>query len=137
MAPAIVLFLMTALLCFIQFTYWDLSVKRQQAKDLKTAFIALAEADMATQRMQNIVALLSKDESSNQHVFEQMANIVRSMLKKSLDALINLDPSLARDICTMDDRIDDIHDQTYKKIEILIDKNPGEAPINNHSLDLT
>jgi phosphate transport system protein len=61
--------------------------------------------------------------------FDQMANIVRDMLKKSLDALINLDPVLARDVCTMDDRIDDIHDQTYKKIEVLIGENPKEAPI--------
>ena len=32
MAPAAVLCLMTLLLCFLQFTYWDMSVKRQQTK---------------------------------------------------------------------------------------------------------
>jgi len=60
MAPAAVLCLMTLLLCFLQFTYWDLSVKRQQAKNLKTAFIALAEADMASQRMESIVGFLAQ-----------------------------------------------------------------------------
>ena len=60
MAPAAVLCLMTLLLCFLQFTYWDLSVKRQQGKNLKTAFIALAEADMATQRMESIVGFLAQ-----------------------------------------------------------------------------
>ena len=60
LAPAAVLCLMTLLLGFLQFTYWDLSVKRQKAKDLKTAFIALAEADMATQRMHSIVGFLAQ-----------------------------------------------------------------------------
>ena len=32
LAPAAVLLLMTLLLCFLQYTYWDLSVKRQEAR---------------------------------------------------------------------------------------------------------
>ena len=61
--------------------------------------------------------------------FDQMANIVRNMLKNSLDALINLDPALARDVCAMDDRIDDIHDQSYKKIEKLLIDQTAESSI--------
>ena len=75
MAPAAVLCLMTLLLCFLQFTYWDMSVKRQQAKNLKTAFIALAEADMAAQRMQSAVLFLSQAVEPNQQVLEQLANL--------------------------------------------------------------
>ena len=51
LAPATVLLLMTLLLGFLQYTYWDLSVKRQQALNLKTSFIALAEAEMAAKGM--------------------------------------------------------------------------------------
>jgi len=51
LAPATVLLLLTMLLGFMQYTYWDLSVKRQEAKDIGTAFIALAEADLAVRRM--------------------------------------------------------------------------------------
>ena len=58
MAPAVVLCLMTILLGFLQFTYWDMSVKRQQAKNLKTAFIALAEADMAPDLAEHDIALV-------------------------------------------------------------------------------
>ena len=79
MAPAAVLFLMTLLLCFLQFTYWDLSVKRQQAKNLKTAFIALAEADMAVQRMQGIVRLLVQAPTADEHSIEQMANMYQHL----------------------------------------------------------
>ena len=75
MAPAAVLCLMTLLLCFLQFTYWDMSVKRQQAKNLKTAFIALAEADMAAQRMQSAVLFLSQAVEPNPQVLEQLANL--------------------------------------------------------------
>jgi signal transduction histidine kinase len=79
LAPAAVLCLMTLLLCFLQFTYWDLSVKRQQARNIKTAFIALAEADMAVQRMQGIVHFLLKDQEPDAHSFEQMTNMYQHL----------------------------------------------------------
>lgn len=75
MAPAAVLFLMTILLGFLQFTYWDMSVKRQQANKLKTAFIALAEADMAVKRMQGIVGFLAQAQVPDPRVLEQMADL--------------------------------------------------------------
>jgi signal transduction histidine kinase len=58
LAPAAVLFIMTLLLGFLQFTYWDLSVQRERAKELKNAFIALAEADLAAQRMHALARLM-------------------------------------------------------------------------------
>lgn len=73
MAPAAVLCLMTLLLCFLQFTYWDLSVKRQQAKNLKTAFIALAEADMASQRMESIVGFLAQAQVPDAKAVQQLS----------------------------------------------------------------
>jgi signal transduction histidine kinase len=79
MAPAAVLCLMTLLLCFLQFTYWDMSVKRQQAKNLKTAFIALAEADMAAQRMQGVVGFLAEATEPDARALEQMANMHRHL----------------------------------------------------------
>lgn len=51
LAPATVLLLLSLLLGFMQYTYWDLSVKRQEAKAIGTAFIALAEADLAVRRL--------------------------------------------------------------------------------------
>jgi two-component system sensor histidine kinase UhpB len=75
MAPAAVLCLMTLLLFFLQFTYWDLSVKRQQAKNLKTAFISLAEADMAAQRMQSVVGLLAQSPTPEAEAVEQLSTL--------------------------------------------------------------
>jgi len=86
MAPAVVLCLMTLLLGFLQFTYWDLSVKRQRAKDLKTAFIALAEADMATQRMHSVVGFLAQAQFPDPVALEQIANL-HQHLEMSIDRL--------------------------------------------------
>ena len=55
LAPATVLLLMTGLLCFLQYTYWELSHQRQEAKRVGTIFIALGEADLAAQRLSAIV----------------------------------------------------------------------------------
>jgi signal transduction histidine kinase len=60
LAPAAVLLLLTLLLGFMQYTYWDLSVKRHQAKAIGTAFIALAEADLAVRRLAVLVQQFQK-----------------------------------------------------------------------------
>src|SRR5210317_1162242 len=86
MAPSAVLCLMTLLLCFLQFTYWDLSVKRQQANKLKTASIALAEADMASQRMQGLVQFLLQAQTPDARALEQVANMY-DHLAASVDRL--------------------------------------------------
>lgn len=54
-APATVLLLLTLLLGFMQYTYWNLSMKRQEAKAIGTSFVALAEADMAARRLHVII----------------------------------------------------------------------------------
>jgi phosphate transport system protein len=56
--------------------------------------------------------------------FTRMVDIVVEMLRKSLDTLINLDTSLARQICKMDDEIDNLHESMFRKIEELIIKEP-------------
>jgi signal transduction histidine kinase len=78
---------MTLLLCFLQFTYWDLSVKRQQAKNLKTAFIALAEADMASQRMESIVGFLAQAQTPDAKAVEQLSEL-HEILRVAFERLL-------------------------------------------------
>jgi two-component system, NarL family, sensor histidine kinase UhpB len=75
LAPAVVLLLMTFLLIFLQYTYWDLSVKRQEAKRLGTVFIALAEADLATQRMYGLSLRLADERLVDVARFQEMAEL--------------------------------------------------------------
>lgn len=55
LAPATVLLLLTLLMGFMHYTYWDLSAKRREAKAISTTFVALAEADMAARRLHVII----------------------------------------------------------------------------------
>lgn len=50
--------MLTLLLGFMQYTYWDLSVKRQEAAELKSIIIAIVEADMAIQRIDHLIERL-------------------------------------------------------------------------------
>lgn len=60
LAPATVLILTALVLFFLQYSYWDLSVKRQEARKVSQAFVALAEADLAVQRMQGLIMHLNR-----------------------------------------------------------------------------
>lgn len=79
LAPAAVLLLMTLLLAFLQFTYWDLSVKRQQNRDLGTMLIALAEIDLATQRMYRLILRLGGGGEVDLRELEDMAGLHASL----------------------------------------------------------
>ncbi len=75
LAPATVLLAMTLLLGFLQYTYWDLSLKRQEARRLGTIFIALAEADLAAQRSLNVANRLQGDPLGDLHQLEELEEI--------------------------------------------------------------
>jgi len=75
LAPASVLLLMSLLLGFLQFNYWDLSIKRQAARQLGTLFIALAEADLAAQRMNNLSVRLGKNTMLDASRLQEMAEL--------------------------------------------------------------
>jgi signal transduction histidine kinase len=75
LGPAAVLLLMTLLLGFLQFNYWDLSVKRQHMRRLANVFIALAEADLAAQRMQQLTMHLSAERLIEMSRVEEMGQL--------------------------------------------------------------
>jgi phosphate transport system protein len=56
-----------------------------------------------------------------------MFGLTISMVKKSTDALVLLDPELAREVGSMDDRIDEMHKGAYKTVEEEIIKEPQEV----------
>jgi len=57
----------------------------------------------------------------------RMADAARGMLKKSLDALVNLDAGLAREVCAADDEIDDINREAYTQVNAAIQRSPDAA----------
>lgn len=60
------------------------------------------------------------------------ARLVRSMLKQSLDALVNLNPQQAQAVRVMDDEVDNAHRQTFALVRRALQQSAGpvEALIN-------
>ncbi|MDX2481074.1 MAG: histidine kinase, partial [Desulfuromusa sp.] len=88
LAPATVLVLLILLLGFMQYTYWDLSTKRQEAKAIGTTFVALAEADMAARRLH---VLLRTMQHTGMASPEDMA-LVSDLYERLFDAIGRLKP---------------------------------------------
>ena len=64
--------------------------------------------------------------------FYSMAEKTEAMLKKSLDALVNLDVDLAFKVCLLDDEVDKINAEAHRMVKDAIKDNPdqGEYFIN-------
>jgi len=63
-----------------------------------------------------------------------MAHHAQSMLKKSLDALINHDTKLAHQVCASDDIVDGMNRQMYSKVQNAILKTPEQISSLIHLL---
>ena len=88
LAPATILVLLILLLVFMQYTYWDLSTKRREAKAIGTTFVALAEADMAARRLH---LLLRSMQHTGMASPEDMA-LVSDLYERLFDAIGRLKP---------------------------------------------
>ena len=56
--------------------------------------------------------------------FETMAEKTQAMVKKSLDAMVNIDCDLASQVCKADDEIDAINRQMYDQVKSQIKQTP-------------
>jgi len=63
-----------------------------------------------------------------------MAHNAQSMLKKSLDALVNRDAELAHKVCANDDIVDQMNRQMYLKVQEAILENPKQISSLIHLL---
>lgn len=50
---------------------------------------------------------------------------VRQMVRRSLDALVNLDPDLAREVLAEDDRVDDLNRRVFQVTQERMQREPG------------
>jgi phosphate transport system protein len=55
----------------------------------------------------------------------RMAELVRDMLHKSLDAFVREDVQLALSVCTADDAVDNLHDQLFRELLSFMVENPA------------
>ncbi len=66
-----------------------------------------------------------------------MADKVQTMLRMSLDSLVNIDPALARDVCAMDDEVDDIHANLFIKFEDAVRRRPDRLHQLTHLMGVS
>lgn len=63
-----------------------------------------------------------------------MADLARKMVKDSLDALVESDVELARNVCASDDQVDDVHRRLYDLVEERVAELPDQFPNLLHML---
>ena len=69
--------------------------------------------------------------------FETMAEKTQTMLKNSIDAMINIDLDLALRVCQADDEIDTLNRQMYEQVKIQIKQQPEHIETLIHLLSVS
>lgn len=69
--------------------------------------------------------------------FDAMTKKTRSMLRKSLDALVNMDCKLAHEVCAADDEVDAMNRQMFLLVQDVIGSHPEGAESLIHLLSVS
>ena len=90
--------------------------------------------DLAVNVAERALFLATEAEVSVEFDFTTMAVKTQEMLKKSLDALVNFNAGLAREVCACDDEIDAMNRQMYLMIQDVMSTHPDQAESLLHLL---
>ena len=80
--------------------------------------------DLAVNIAERTLLLASQPPVAIAFDFNGLSAKAQTMLKKSLDALVNLDAGLARQVCAMDDEVDAINRNMYEQVRDAIRRHP-------------
>jgi phosphate transport system protein len=94
-------------------------------------------ADLAVNIAERTLALAEEPRIPVPFDFAEMARKVQTMLKKSLDALVNMDTRLALQVCDLDDEVDALHKKTYVLVKEQIRENPDALNALVHYLSVS
>jgi phosphate transport system protein len=110
-----------------------LALHQPVARDLRflTAAIKINSdlermGDLAINLAQRSLSLLSRPQFKELVDISQMSKTVESMVRKSLDAFVQRDESLARLVLATDDEVDDFKNSVYRELLDLVEQ--GQAP---------
>jgi len=93
--------------------------------------------DLAVNIGERAVFLASRPHMTYPLDFSEMAQAVKKILKHSLDALVNLDVTLAYEVCKLDDQVDAINRQMYIQVQKTIRKDPDRVESLIHLLNVS
>ncbi|SYZ72850.1 Phosphate-specific transport system accessory protein PhoU [Candidatus Zixiibacteriota bacterium] len=80
--------------------------------------------DLAANIAERAAFLATKEPVDIPFDFPGMSQLSESMLRRSLDALVNLDAKLAYEVINSDDAVDEMHREMYSRIQEEIVKRP-------------
>ncbi|MBN1141917.1 MAG: phosphate signaling complex protein PhoU [Deltaproteobacteria bacterium] len=83
-------------------------------------------ADLAVNIAERAMAITREKKVPSPFDYARMAHLVDHMLQKSLDALVGLDPALARRVIELDEEVDILHRETYGKVREALIRNPED-----------
>jgi phosphate transport system protein len=83
--------------------------------------------DLAVNIAERAASLAQKPRINSPFDFQTMAERVQKMLQKALDALVNADAVLAKEVLECDDEIDEMNRQMYDSIKDGIRKDPDNV----------
>lgn len=83
--------------------------------------------DQAVNIAQRIKTITKKNKIDFVFDYSVMAEKAETMLKMSLDALINFDIDVSLKVLTMDDEVDEIKNEAYRLIKTAIQENPDHV----------
>jgi phosphate transport system protein len=90
--------------------------------------------DLAVNIAERAMFLATQPEVNVELDFTTMAVKTQEMLKKSLDALVNLNAGLAREVCACDDEIDAMNRQMYLIVQDAMNTHPDQIEPLTHLL---
>ncbi|RLC36990.1 phosphate transport system regulatory protein PhoU [candidate division Kazan bacterium] len=82
-------------------------------------------ADLAANMAERVLYLSGRQNIQIPEKLTMIVSMAQSMLKRSLDALVNLNTDLAREVINDDDIIDELHTQMYDYVQEKIKKEPS------------
>lgn len=93
--------------------------------------------DLAVNISEYALALTSLPFPTTKFDLSRMAEQVRSMLKRSLDALVGVNAQLATEVRDNDDVVDEMHRENFEKIKASMRERPEEIDALMHILSIS
>ncbi len=93
--------------------------------------------DLAVNIAERAQFIATHDRVDTPFDFAAMADKARTMVRKSLDSLVGLDPGLAREVCGMDDEVDAMNREMYGQVRDSIQRHPHQLECLTHLLSVS
>jgi phosphate transport system protein len=108
-----------------------IALQQPEAKDLRTVLMILKMngdlermGDQAVNICQSGLSLLDMNLPKPLEDMSKIAAATQSMIKDAIEAFINSDTALARDVCKRDDIVDDIRDRINDELQAIMRQKP-------------